>query len=84
MIHQHYGTLEIIRQCVRPGMIAMCNGRTYRVSAVIHERKWIYLHSAREIIRIDDCVIDIFLDSKGNPLINRNFITHYKHYEVLM
>jgi hypothetical protein len=39
----HYGTTPLIRQCVTPGMMAMHEGRTYRVSAVIQERKWVYL-----------------------------------------
>ncbi|EMD5645361.1 cell division protein FtsZ, partial [Enterobacter hormaechei] len=34
MMH-HYGTTPLIRQCVTPGMMAMHEGRTYRVSAVI-------------------------------------------------
>lgn len=38
----HYGTTPLIRQCVTPGMMAMHEGRTYRVSAVIQERKWVY------------------------------------------
>lgn len=35
----HYGTTPMIRQCVMPGMMALHEGRTYRVSAVIQERK---------------------------------------------
>ncbi|HAW3376289.1 TPA: hypothetical protein P7U39_000791 [Escherichia coli] len=35
----HYGTTPLIRQCVTPGMMALHEGRTYRVSAVIQERK---------------------------------------------
>ncbi|EPZ8349791.1 cell division protein FtsZ, partial [Enterobacter hormaechei] len=50
----HYGTTPLIRQCVTPGMMAMHEGRTYRVSAVIQERKWVYLHTDAEIIRLSD------------------------------
>lgn len=64
----HYGTTPLIRQCVTPGMMAMHEGRTYRVSAVIQERKWVYLHTDAEIIRLSDCVIDVLLDGHGNPL----------------
>lgn len=70
MRNQHYGTLPMIRQCIQPGMMAMRDGRTYRVSAVIQERKWVYLHSEREVIRVDDRVIDVLLDGYGNPLIH--------------
>ena len=45
----HYGTTPMIRQCVMPGMMALHEGRTYRVSAVIQERKWVYLHTDAEI-----------------------------------
>ena len=65
MMH-HYGTTPLIRQCVTPGMMAMHEGRTYRVSAVIQERKWVYLHTDAEIIRLSDCVIDVLLDGHGN------------------
>ncbi|MCZ9611110.1 cell division protein FtsZ [Enterobacter hormaechei] len=61
----HYGTTPLIRQCVTPGMMAMHEGRTYRVSAVIQERKWVYLHTDAEIIRLSDCVIDVLLDGHG-------------------
>ncbi|TKU44052.1 cell division protein FtsZ [Citrobacter sp. wls716] len=64
----HYGTTPMIRQCVMPGMIALHEGRTYRVSAVIQERKWVYLHTDAEIIRLTDCVIDVLLDGRGNPI----------------
>ncbi|SFA95393.1 hypothetical protein SAMN05216502_104289 [Citrobacter amalonaticus] len=64
----HYGTTPLIRQCVMPGMMAMHEGRTYRVSAVIQERKWVYLHTDAEIIRLGDCVIDVLLDGKGLPI----------------
>ncbi|HIC8353281.1 TPA: cell division protein FtsZ [Enterobacter hormaechei subsp. steigerwaltii] len=64
----HYGTTPLIRQCVTPGMIALYEGRTYRVSAVIQERKWVYLHTDAEIIRLSDCVIDVLLDGHGNPI----------------
>jgi hypothetical protein len=67
MMH-HYGTTPLIRQCVTPGMMAMHEGRTYRVSAVIQERKWVYLHTDAEIIRLSDCVIDVLLDGHGNPI----------------
>ncbi|POP46890.1 cell division protein FtsZ [Superficieibacter electus] len=69
MIH-HYGHTPLIRQCVTPGMMALHEGRTYRVSAVIQERRWIYLHSAGEIKRITDCVIDVLLDGHGNPILH--------------
>ncbi|EAB8047275.1 cell division protein FtsZ [Salmonella enterica subsp. enterica] len=70
MKQQHYGTMPIIRQCVKPGMLVLRNGHTYRVSAVIQERKWIYLHSERDAFRINDGVIDIFLNGYGEPLIH--------------
>ncbi|WP_410028854.1 cell division protein FtsZ [Citrobacter freundii] len=64
----HYGTAPIIRQCIEPGMMALHEGRTYRVSAVIRERKWVYLHTDAEIIRVSDCVIDVLLDGTGQPI----------------
>ncbi|EAN3488424.1 cell division protein FtsZ [Salmonella enterica] len=66
----HYGTTPMIRQCLKPGMLAMVNGRTYRVSAVIQERRWVYLHTDAEILRLSDCVIDVLLDGRGDPLIH--------------
>lgn len=66
----HYGTTPMIRQCLKPGMMAIVNGRTYRVSAVIQERKWVYLHADAEILRLSDCVIDVLLDGRGEPLIH--------------
>lgn len=59
---------QYIRQCITPGMMAMHQGRTYRVSAVIQERKWVYLHTDAEIIRLSDCVIDILMDGHGSPI----------------
>lgn len=70
MVNQHYGTMPIIRQCVQPGMIALHQGRTYRVSAVIQEKQWVYLHTEREVIRISDCVVEVLLDGRGQPLIH--------------
>lgn len=64
----HYGTTPMIRQCVTPGMMALHEGRTYRVSAVIQERKWVYLHTDAEIIRLSDCVFEVLLDGHGNPI----------------
>ncbi|CCS30225.1 Prophage protein Kil [Salmonella enterica subsp. enterica serovar Agona str. 40.E.08] len=60
----------MIRQCLKPGMMAMVDGRTYRVSAVIQERRWVYLHTDAEILRLSDCVIDVLLDGRGEPLIH--------------
>ena len=34
----------------------------------IQERKWVYLHTDAEIIRLSDCVIDVLLDGHGNPI----------------
>lgn len=70
MILQHYGSMPIIRQCVTPGMMALHGGRTYRVSAVIQELKRIYLHTDAEILCISDCVVEVFLDGHGQPLIH--------------
>ena len=66
----HYGTTPLIRQCLKPGMMAIFGGRTYRVSAVIHQRCWVYLHTDAEVLRINDCVIDVLLDGCGEPLIH--------------
>ena len=57
-----------VQMVITPGMMAMHEGRTYRVSAVIQERKWVYLHTDAEIIRLSDCVIDVLLDGHGNPI----------------
>lgn len=70
MILQHYGSMPIIRQCVTPGMMALHGGRTYRVSAVIQELKRVYLHTDAEIPCISDCVVEVLLDGRGNPLIH--------------
>ncbi|MGU0056050.1 cell division protein FtsZ [Enterobacter hormaechei] len=63
----HYGTTPLIRQCVTPGMMAMHEGRTYRVSADQPGAQWVYPPRDAEIIRLSDCVIDVLLDV-GNPI----------------
>jgi hypothetical protein len=49
------------------GMMAMHEGKTYRASAVIQERKWVYLHTDAEIIILSDCVLTL-LNGHGEPI----------------
>jgi hypothetical protein len=70
MVHMHYGSMPMIRQCVAPGMMALHEGRTWRVSAVINERQWVYLHSGVEVRRISDCVLEVLLNGHGDPLVH--------------
>ncbi|VTP12633.1 FtsZ inhibitor protein [Phytobacter ursingii] len=66
----HYGMTPLIRQCIKPGMFALVEGRTYRVSVVIHEKKTVYLHTDAEILRVENCVFDVLIDGFGNPIIH--------------
>lgn len=68
MIQYHYGTQEVIRQCVTTGMQVKHDGKIWRASAKIG--KAVYLHRLTESIRTTDTVLEVYLDKSGNPLIN--------------
>lgn len=76
MINQHYGTMHIIRQCVMPGMLAMHKGHTWNVSAV--RGKHVYLRTMREATRISDCLVEVLLNGKGDPVFKEKTPTGAK------
>lgn len=63
-----YGTQEVIRQCVLPGMLVKYQGKTWRASA--NTRGKLYLFNLTESKRISDYLVEICLDSRGQPLIH--------------
>ncbi len=67
-MHSHYGHMPIIRQCVEPGMHVLHQGRTYRVSAVKHDKKCLYVHTVLESLQIRDGVVEVLLNGRGLPL----------------
>jgi hypothetical protein len=68
VINQHYGTQEVIRQCVAPGMLVKHQGKTWRAS--VNKGGKLYLFNLYEAIRITDLMVEIFLDKRGQPLIH--------------
>lgn len=68
MIQYHYGTQEIIRQCVTTGMQIQHEGKIWRASAKIG--KTLYLHRLTESTRTTNTVLEVYLDKTGAPLIN--------------
>ena len=63
-----YGTQEVIRAVVKPGMLVKHEGKTYKASA--NTKGKLYLYSLTEQKRITDCFVEILLNSRGEPLIN--------------
>ncbi|MEY8709527.1 cell division inhibitor protein [Mangrovibacter phragmitis] len=65
---QHYGTQQVIRSCVRPGMLVRHDGQTWTASA--NTRGKLVITSMRGSKLIRDCFVDILLDARGNALGN--------------
>ena len=63
-----YGTQEVIRACVRPGMVVIHDGKTYQASA--NKNGKLYLFNLTESKRINDMFVEIRLNSRGEPVIN--------------
>lgn len=59
-------TQEVIRACIRPGMLIKHGGKTYTASA--QKKGKLYLFRAMEVIRISDVFIQVCIDSRGEPL----------------
>jgi hypothetical protein len=68
MQDQHYGTMEVIRQCAVPGSMVKYNDRIYKVHA--NTRGKIAISNLREQFIVRDIFVEILLDRKGEPLIN--------------
>lgn len=66
MINQHYGTQEVIRQCVTPGMLVKHEGKTWRASANTGGK--LYLFNLTESKRISDLMVEVLLNRRGEPL----------------
>jgi hypothetical protein len=63
-----YGTQEVIRACVKPGMLVKHEGKTYQASA--NKCGKLYLYNLTECKRITDIFVEIYLNARGEPLIN--------------
>lgn len=63
-----YGTQEVIRQCVKPGMQVKHEGKTYNASA--NKNGKLYIYNLTECKRITDIFVEVVLNAKGEPLIN--------------
>lgn len=63
-----YGTQEISRETVIPGMLVRHEGKTYKASA--NKGGNLYLFSLTERKRISDEYVEVYLNSRGEPLVN--------------
>ncbi|WP_449567061.1 cell division inhibitor protein [Lelliottia nimipressuralis] len=68
MKHQHYGTQQVIRGCVRAGMMVVYKDQIWKASA--NRKGSLYLSNLRENTRTKDIWITILLDGRGQALIN--------------
>lgn len=68
MKHQHYGTEEVIRGCVRAGMMVLYKNQIWKASA--NRDGKLYLNNMRESTLTKDIWITILLDGRGDALIN--------------
>ncbi|EGT4370530.1 cell division inhibitor protein [Cronobacter sakazakii] len=68
MTGQHYGTLEVNRGCVKPGMLVMHKNRIWKASANFGGK--LYLKTLSEATRTEALTVSILLDGHGNALIN--------------
>lgn len=68
MINHGYGTQEVIRACVKPGMLVKYEGKTYTASA--NKGGKLYLFNLTEHKRITDVFVEVMLNSRGEPFIN--------------
>ncbi|WP_227317467.1 hypothetical protein [Cedecea davisae] len=66
MMGQHYGTQEVIRSCVRPGMLVRHKGITWKAAA--NTRGKLILSTLRDSVVIRDVFVEILLDGYGDPL----------------
>lgn len=66
MIHQHYGTQEVNRGAVQPGMLVKHKDSTWTASA--HKRGRLYLHRGYERTYTTDLLVEVFLDGLGRGL----------------
>lgn len=82
---QHYGTQEVIRACVAPGMLVRHEGRTWKAGAN-HKGKLV-LFSAHCNKLIKDEAVEILLDGHGKPLGDYSpalFEVVYHHRDYIM
>lgn len=68
MKHQHYGTQQVIRGCVRAGMMVVYKDQIWKASA--NRKGSLYLSNLRESTRTKDIWITILLDGRGQALVN--------------
>lgn len=66
MIHQHYGTQEVNRGAVQPGMLVKHKDATWTASA--NKRGKLYLHRGIERTFTRELLVEIYLDGRGNGL----------------
>lgn len=65
---QHYGTQEVIRSCIRPGMLIRHEGLTWTAGA--NTRGKLVISTLRGSKCLKDCFVDVLLDARGEPLGN--------------
>ncbi len=65
---QHYGTQEVIRGCVRAGMLVKHKDQIWTASS--NKKGKLALHTMRETTFIKDTFVEILLDGRGEPLGN--------------
>lgn len=63
---QTHETQEVIRACVRPGMLIRHEGKTYKASA--NKKGKLYLFSLTETKRISDIFVHVCVNTRGEPL----------------
>lgn len=68
MKHQHYGTEQVIRACVRTGTLVLYKDQLWTASANCGGK--LYLNSLRGSTSTKDIWITILLNGRGDALVN--------------
>ncbi|MDZ7320718.1 cell division inhibitor protein [Kosakonia sacchari] len=68
MTGQHYGTQQVIRACIRPGMLIRHEGLTWKAGA--NTRGKLVISTLRGSKCLKDFFVDVLLDARGEPLGN--------------
>ncbi|HAY0383302.1 cell division protein FtsZ [Escherichia coli] len=68
MVVGHYGSTEIIRQCITPGMYIEHKGETYIASANKIEAHKLFARNFTTQTCITDSMVKVWLDRNGLPM----------------
>lgn len=63
---QHYGTMEVLRFCVVPGMLVRHEGRTWRAGVTRRGKLILSTACCNKLVKDDE--VHILLDGHGKPL----------------